>query len=140
MIHTAYLHNTLLKNIKKQNPEKNYELLIPINKVLNKANVYVSDIESEIQHRYFLTPEFINSLQKAYYHYKYLMKHCLTWVLRIPFPKFKFIKNKKVNLFLRLLFFSISTFTVYLLETYLDRSGLGLQILNYLNDFLNSLF
>ena len=139
MIHTAYLNNTLLKNIKQQTPEKNYELYIPIKNVFNKANVYVSDIESELQH-WYLTPEFTKSFHKAYYHYKYLMKHCFTWFLRIPFPKFKFVKSEKINALIKTLFFCISTIAVYLLETYLNQSGLGLQILNSLTDFLNSLF
>lgn len=139
MCHTAFLHNKLVSNIKKQCPNKNYELIIPIQKIFGKANMYPIDVEYEIGRQYVLSDNFEKAFQKAFYHYKYLTKHFLTWGFRIPFPKFKFIKNEKLNLLIRVLFFIISTIAVYLLETYLDTSGLGTQILNHLSGFLNSL-
>lgn len=140
MIHTTFLRNTYIKNIKENRPEKNYELEIPISKTLSKANVYVYNLESELRNSYNISISFDNDFLKAYYHYRYLMKHCLTWILRIPFPKFKFIHNKKLNAFLRFLVFAISTIAVYLFGLYLDNSGLGLKVLNYLTDFVNNLF
>lgn len=140
MIHTAYLRNTYVKNIKECHSEKNYELLIPITKVLIKANVYVYNLESEISHSFGISTSLDNAFSKAFYHYKYLMKHCFTWIIRIPLPKFKFIHNKKLNIFIRFLVFAISTITVYLFSLYLDNSGLGVKVLNYLTDFANSLF
>ncbi len=140
MVHTNFLRNTYIKNIKEHHSEKNYELLIPIVKVLSKANVYVYNIESELNNNFGISQSFDNSFMKAFYHYKYLSKHSLTWITRIPFPKFKFIHNKKLNIFLRFLVFAISTIAVYLLGLYLDNSGLGLKALNYLTDFVNNLF
>lgn len=140
MIHTKILRDKYIKNIRNHCHERNYELLIPISKVLSKANIYVCNLESEIENSFGITCSFDNALTKAFYHYKYLMKHCFTWILRIPFPKFKFIHNKRLNLFIRFLVFSVSTITVYFFGLYLDSSGLGLKILTCLSDSLNRLF
>ena len=140
MIHTKILRDKYIKNIRNHCHERNYELLIPISKVLSKANVYVCDLEKEIGNSFGITTYLDNTFVKAFYHYKYLTKHCFTWIFRIPLPKFKFIHNKRLNLFIRFLIFSASTIAVYFLGLYLDNSGLGLKALNYLTDFLNSLF
>ena len=140
MIHTKFLRNTYTKNINKGCPQKNYELLIAISKVLSKADVYEIDLESELQSIYGISRCLDKSFVKAYYHYKYLMKHCFTWICRIPLPRFRFVRNKKLNVFLQFLVFSVSTVAVYFFGLYLDNSGLGLKVLNCLTDFLNNLF
>lgn len=139
MCHTAFLHNKFVNNINNHQPEKNYELIIPIQKVFHKAHIHFVNVEREAEFHYGVSKSFENSFQKAYYHYKYLMKHCFTWIFRIPFPKFKFIKNEKLNLLVRVLFFIVSTLAVYLFEVLLDNYGFGTRFLNLLSDFLNRL-
>lgn len=139
MLHTKILKNKYTQNINCNMYEKNLELIIPVRKVLNKAHIFYDGIEYDVKSHY-ISYRLDNALIEAFYHYKYLMKHCLTWVTRIPIPKFRFIRNKNLNLFVRFFVFVISTIVVYLFGLYLDSSGLGLKVLNYLSAFVNNLF
>lgn len=138
MLHTKYLYNKYLKNINNKNFQQNFELAIPIKKVLSKAHKSYFSLESDLK-MHFLSCDLDNAFIEAFYHYKYLMKHCFTWVARIPTPKTKAVNSQKLNLLIRFLIFAISTITVYLFGLYLDNSGLGLKILNYLSAFVKDI-
>lgn len=138
MLHTKYLYNKYLKNINSKEFQQNFELIIPITKVLSKARKSYFGLESDLK-MHFMSSALENAFFETFYHYKYLMKHCFTWLTRIPIPKTKNVNNQKLNLFIRFLIFSLSTITVYLFGLYLDNSGLGLQILNYLSAFVKDI-
>lgn len=90
MLHTKYLYNKYLKNINSKEFQQNFELIIPITKVLNKAHKSYFGLESDLK-MHFMSIALENAFFETFYHYKYLMKHCFTWLTRIPVPKTKFI-------------------------------------------------
>lgn len=138
MLHTKYLYNKYLNNINNKEFQQNFELILPIKKVLGKVHKTYFGLESDLK-MHFMSSALENAFLETFYYYKYLMKHCFTWITRIPVPKIKAVKTQKLNLLIRFIIFIISTIIVYLFGLYLDNSGLGLQILNYLSVFLNDI-
>lgn len=141
MLHTNYLWNTYLVNIKNKTEDKNYELLIPLMHIFKKANVCIDEryIRQGLL-SYNDESKLEEALKISWGYYKYLTKHSCSWFFRIPIPTFKFIKSKTKNKLIQFISFILSSFIIYLIGLYLDDSGLGLKILNLLSHFLKALF
>lgn len=139
--HINYLRNTYRKNLHSNQPTKNYELLIPFEKAFKHADIYCYQYELEecIINGYNRN-NFENLLEKAFFHYSYLAKHCLSWFLRIPLPRINKIKNRVSNKVLQFLIFVFTALCDYLLCLFLDKYGLGDKVLSLLDSFLKKLF
>lgn len=139
--HVNYLRNKYRENLFNNQSAKNYELLIPLEKIFKHANIRYSssEIEDCIIRGYHLY-DFENSLEKAFYYYSYLAKHCYSWLSRISVSKIEMIKRNIPNKFLQVFTFILTALCDYMICLFLDTYNLGDKLLNILSSVLKSVF
>lgn len=139
--HVNYLRNTYRGNLHNNQKTKNYELLIPFANAFKHAHMsaYKYSLEDYIIKGYRLN-DFEDLLEKAFYYYSYLAKHCFSWFFRIPLPRVNSIKKHISNKVLQFFMFVFTVISDYLICLLLDKYGLGEKTLNLLVSFLKKLF
>ena len=139
--HVNYLRNIYRENLRNNQKDKNYELLIPFTNVFEHAHMsdYRYDLDDYIIKGKY-PHNFEDLLNRAFYHYSYLAKHCFSWFFRIPLPRINSITKHISNKVLQPFVFAFTVILDYLICLYLDKYGLGEKILNFLVSFLKKLF
>lgn len=141
MIHANYLRNRFIENSYGKRPEKNYSLTMPITNTLSKIGISANYQEiDDATGNHYDTKQLADKLDKACERYKYLMIHCLSWIFRLPLPKYIWINGKFTRGIVKSIIIILTTVFDYLICLFLDEYGLGDKLLNLLTDFLKNLF
>lgn len=140
-IRCVYYQAMYNKNLNARTPFKNYSIKHFAYTLLRKGDVEILNSDIDIITNQQYQSDFNNAFENAKGYFKYLMWQSLIWPWLI-IKTFKiFAPIRKIsNKFSWVILAPLEMFVAYLLGLFLDTTGIGNKILDFLLDFLSRIF